>query len=673
MTGGMATAEELCDPGYWVRHVRAAVRFADGAGTLAEQGIRTLIELGPDGVLSAMGQDIIDGSFIPSLRADRPEGHTLTSAVARAHVEGVGVDWAAFFAGRGAEPVELPTYAFQHQRYWLEVGVSSSNVELAGMSAADHPLLGAAVETPGTGGLLFTGRLSLDTHPWLADHAVLGSVLLPGTAFVELAIRAGDQVDCGHLEELTLETPLILPERGAVQVQLAVGGPDGSGARALSIHSRTAGRAWTRHASGRLAPARPVPPAEPAAWPPADAAPVAVEGLYDGFAAAGLEYGPAFQGVRAVWTRPGEVFAEVALDEEVAEAAGEFGLHPALLDAALHAVALGDLVEGTGRARLPFAWTGVSLHAGGARSVRVRLSRVGADTVSLTVTDPAGVPVANVDALSLRPVHAGQMDAARGGARESLFRVEWVPLPERQQTAEDAARSWAVVGDDAFGVAAAFGPDGPGPDVRPDLAALDGPVPDVVFACAGGETAAGDVHEAAVAALTLVQSWLDEERFASSRLVLVTRGAVGDGLSDLAGAAVWGLVRSAQSENPGRFVLLDLDAEAVPIGSLGAALGTDEPQLAVREGRVLVPRLARVTAPAETAPAAAESDGTVLVTGGTGALGAVLARHLVTERGVRRLLLTSRRGEAAPGAAELVAELTGLGAFVRVAAVDVAD
>ncbi|MGW2330391.1 type I polyketide synthase [Streptomyces sp. NPDC001700] len=674
VTGRPATAEELCAPEYWVRHVREAVRFADGLGTLAEQGIRTLVELGPDGVLSAMGQDTADALFVPALRADRPEAHTLTSAVARAHVGGAAVDWAALFAGRGARQVELPAYAFQHQRYWLEAGVLASNVELAGLSAADHPLLGAAVETPATGGLLFTGRLSLDTHPWLADHSVMGSVLLPGTAFVELAIRAGDQVDCGRLEELTLEAPLLLPERGAVQVQLAVGGPDGSGARGLSIHSRHEGRAWTRHASGRLAPAGPVPSAEPGVWPPADAVPVAIEGLYDAFAAAGLEYGPAFQGVRAVWTRPGEVFAEVALDDGVADAAGEFGLHPALLDAALHAVGLGDLVEAAGQARLPFAWSGVSLHAEGARAVRVRLSRVGADTVALTVTDRAGVPVASVDTLSLRPVRAGQLETARGGGRESLFRVEWVPLPERRQPVEDAARSWAVVGDDAYGLAAAFDPDGPGLDVRPDLGALDRPVPDVVFACVtGGEATAGGVHEAAAVALTLVQSWLAEERFASSRLVLVTRGAVGDQLSDLAGAAVWGLVRSAQSENPGRLVLLDLGEDAVPTGSLSGALDGDEPQLAVREGRVVVPRLARVTAPADTAPAPADSDGTVLVTGGTGALGAVLARHLVTERGVRRLLLTSRRGEAAPGVAELVAELAGLGASVRVAAVDVAD
>ncbi|MEV5510566.1 type I polyketide synthase [Streptomyces orinoci] len=685
VTGKLATAEELCAPEYWVRHVREAVRFADGIRALAGQGVTTFIELGPDGVLSAMSQeslpDDIDTLSVPLLRAGRPEAESLTAAVATAHVRGLRVDWAEFFAGRGGNQVELPTYAFQHQRYWLEVGVSASNVELAGMSAADHPLLGAAVEIPGTGGLLLTGRLSLDTHPWLADHGVLGSVLLPGTAFVELAIRAGDQVDCGRLEELTLEAPLLLPERGAVQVQLAVGEVDGSGRRSLSIHSRTVGQPWTRHASGRLAPAGPAPHMMSPAWPPADAVPVAIEGLYDGFAAAGLTYGPAFQGVRAVWVRAGEVFADVALDEDVAEAAGQFGLHPALLDAALHAVGLGDLIEGTGQARLPFAWSGVSLHAAGARAVRVRLSRsgTGADTVSLTVTDPAGVPVASVDSLSLRPVSAGQLAAARGGFEESLFRLEWVPLPGRASDARGG--SWAILGADVFGVGTALGPDGQGLATYPDLAALDGPVPDVVFACvAGSGAAAGAVHQSAVTALELVRSWLADARLASARLVLVTRGAVaadaGDGVSDLAGAAVWGLVRSAQSENPGRFVLLDLAGEAIPAGLLTAALAADEPQLAVGRDGVRVPRLARVPAAADAtpvAPEAPETDGTVLVTGGTGALGAVLARHLVTERGVRRLLLTSRRGEASPGAAELTAELAALGASVRVAAVDVAD
>ncbi|GAB7102344.1 hypothetical protein JCM4814A_06580 [Streptomyces phaeofaciens JCM 4814] len=703
LTGELATADDLGDPEYWVRHVREAVRFADGMGTLVAQGVGTLIELGPDGVLSAMSQECLPEGVqalgLPLLRAGRPETETLTAAIAHAHTRGVPVAWAEFFAGRGARRVELPTYAFQHRRYWLDIGVSASNVELAGMSAAGHPLLGAAVELPDTGGLLFTGRLSLDTHPWLADHIVQGSVVLPGTAFVELAIRAGDQVDCGRLEELTLEAPLLLPERGSVQVQLAVGEADGSGGRALSVHSRTAGQAWTRHAAGRLAPAGPVPGTESEPWPPVDAVPVAVEGFYDGFAAAGLTYGPAFQGVRAVWVRAGEVFADVALGEDIAETAGRFGLHPALLDAALHAVGLGDLVEDTGRARLPFAWSGVSLHAAGARAVRVRLSRTGgADTVALTVTDPEGVPVASVDALSLRPVSAGQLGAARsGGVQESLFRVEWIPLPERTEGTV-AAGAWAVVGDDVFGLASALGTDGRDLVTYPDLTVPDGPVPDVVFVCADASAVgAAAAHESVAAALTLAQSWSADERFASARLVFVTRGATVDPYADLvpdpgtdrvpdpdadpvpdpAAAAVWGLVRSAQSENPGRFVLLDLDGGSVPVERLTEALAGDEPQLAVDRGGVRVPRLTRVAVAATTSPAKtprlSETDGTVLLTGGTGALGAVLARHLVAERGVRRLLLTGRRGAAAPGAAELVAELEALGASVRVAAVDVAD
>ncbi|MFE5126526.1 type I polyketide synthase, partial [Streptomyces sp. NPDC056669] len=352
LTGGVVSAEEITTADFWVRHVREAVRFLDGVRTLEAQGVSTFVELGPDGVLTAMAQQCVtgeDAAFAAALRKDRPEAKTLTTAVARAQVRGVAVDWEAVFAGTGAARVELPTYAFQYARYWPELPAAAlGGTAGLGLATVDHPLVGAAVPLAGGEGLLLTGRLGLDTHPWLADHAVMGSVLLPGTAFVELAVRAGDQVGCDQVEELTLAAPLVLPEVGGVQLQLSVGAPDGSGRRGFEVYSRFEDAAvdepWTRHASGVLSSGAPAASFDLAAWPPAGASELPVEGLYEGLAEAGLTYGPVFQGLTSAWRLGDEVFAELELPEDARSEAGAFGLHPALLDSALHAVGLGGLV-----------------------------------------------------------------------------------------------------------------------------------------------------------------------------------------------------------------------------------------------------------------------------------------------------------------------------------------
>ncbi|MEU9006349.1 type I polyketide synthase, partial [Streptomyces sp. NPDC048551] len=647
LTGAVASAAELCAPEYWVRHLREAVRFADGMAALEAEGVTRFIELGPDGVLSAMGADCVgDGVFAPLLRKDRAEAEAAVAALGRAHAHGVPVDWAAYFAGTGvaagARRVNLPTYAFQHQHYWLTSRGGSANVASAGLSPAVHPLVGAAVSVAGGDEVLLTGRLSVQSHPWLAEHAVGGTVILPGTAFVELAVRAGDQVGCGRLVELTIEAPLVLPESGGVQVQVVVGAADEAGLRSVDFFSRSdAGEfaePWARHASGVLSAEADVPSFSLEAWPPAGAVEVAVEGLYEGLAEAGFVYGPVFRGLTSVWRSGDEVFAEVALPEEVVGEAGRFGLHPALLDAALHALGVGGLLpdEGAG-GWLPFAWSGVSLVASGASRLRVRLTSSGTGAVSLAVADGAGDAVLSVDSLVLRPVD-GQVAASGGLERDALFRLDWTPaaLPA---TASDAGDEHAVV-------------------VDLTSSAADGEVPQAALAVASR-------------ALELVQGWADEER----PLVLVTCGAVATGgaeVADVAASVVWGLVRSAQSEGAGRFVLVDVDERAALTPEVVASvIASGEPQIALRAGRVLVPRLVRAS---QGMPVAGGfGAGPVLVTGGTGGLGAVVARHLVTAHGVRGLVLVSRRGADAPGAGELRGELEALGASVTVAACDVAD
>ena len=590
---------------YWVNHVRAAVRFADAVKTLAGKGVTRFVEVGPDGVLTGMAQGCLDeGVFVATQRRDRPEERELVSGLAQAFAHGVNVNWNAFFEGREARRVDLPTYAFQHQAFWLSaqdylanswLSGGAGDVVSAGLEAAGHPLLGAVLTAPDGDGLVLTGRLSPTTLPWLADHVVGGSVFFPGTGFVELALRAGEFVGCDaggglSLEELTLEAPLVLPERGGVAVQVRVDDD-----RQIGVFSRAdQDEPWTRHATGRLGSgAR----AETVEWPPADAEAVDLTGLYDNLADAGLAYGPVFQGLRTAFKRGDEVFAEIALPDGV-DIEG-YGVHPALLDAALHAISLTGVTGD--QPALPFSWAGVSLHATGASALRVHVRPTGEGVVALHAVDPAGGSVVSVESLMLRPVSLDQTNAQR--ANDSLFGVTWTPI-----TASPAdTAGWTV-----------FEPT-------------------------------GDVREATHATLAELQK--------ETQLVVVTRGG-------LAASAVAGLVRSAWSENPGRVVLVDLEPDA-PLDKLAEIIGSGEPQVRVRGGELLAARLARVPAP-ETKSFA----GKVLITGGTGGLGAKLARHLLANHDVTELVLTSRRGIDAPGARELADEL---GDKVTIVACDAAD
>ncbi|HEY8986525.1 MAG TPA: beta-ketoacyl synthase N-terminal-like domain-containing protein, partial [Streptomyces sp.] len=470
----LGMSAEVCGVRYWVRQVREPVRFADMLAGLSAQGVTRFVEVGPDGVLTGLGSDAVDGVFVATQRRDRPEVHTAMTALCTLHTHGVPVDWSTI-VGRNTT-TDLPTYAFQRERYWPRPRVVAGDVRGAGLTSLGHPLLGAAVELAGGEGVVFTSRLSLASHDWLADYAVNGVVVVPGTAFVELLVRAGDEVGCGVLEGLTLERPLVLPERGAVQVQVVVEAPVESGRRAVNVYARLEEETdWTRHASGTLTETgAPIPVWQETAWPPAGAEPVSVDGFYEGLAET---YGPAFRGLRAVWRRGDEVFAEVGLPDEVAERAGEFGIHPALLDAALHAAVF---LPGDAEGGLPFEWGGVSLHASGARSLRVRLSAAGDSTLCLEAVDDTGVPVVSVGSLALRPVD-GELLASGVGHR-SLFSVEWTVLPA--PGGEVSVGSWAVIGTGVpeleapryAGVAALVEAGVPAPDVLvvPCVGSLEG-------------------------------------------------------------------------------------------------------------------------------------------------------------------------------------------------------
>ncbi|MEW1847980.1 SDR family NAD(P)-dependent oxidoreductase, partial [Nonomuraea angiospora] len=657
LTGQIAEPGQLTSPSYWVEHVRQAVRFADGV-TAAEADC--FLEVGPDGVLTGLAQQsIADGVFVPATRKDRDEVRALVEALGRLHTHGITVDWTAVLTP--ARHVDLPTYAFQRERYWVPAAQGTGDVDAAGLGAIDHPVLRAAISAPDSDTHTFTGRLSLATHPWLADHQVNGRVVVPGAALVELAVRAGHELDCPQLRELTIQAPLLVPAEGGVHIQLVAGPSDETGARPVSIHSRSsqAGE-WVQHAQGLLADQAEEPVFDLAQWPPAGATPLDVDQLYDDLAASGLEYGPLFQGLTAAWQQGSAVFAEITLPEQAHAEAGRFGLHPALLDASLHAAALGDVVPRpeAGRPYLPFAWNGVSLHAVGASGLRVRVSATGEASITLSIADESGALVAEVNALTLRATELGASET-----QGLLHRLDWVVVPA---TPTPEAHQWVVLGSDDLGT---------GTETRSDLAAIQ-PNEAVLVAC---PAAGQDVHATTHATLELLQEWLADDRLTSSRLIVVTRDAVTAGPEDVpdpAQAAVWGLVRAAQAEQPGRFTLLDLDAEPLGAETIAQVLATGEAQLAVRAGQLLTPHLKRAAGPQEPEQLSQpvfRPEGTVLVTGGTGGLGALVARHLVVAHEVRHLLLVSRRGLEAPGAAALVVELAEHGANVSVAACDVGD
>lgn len=785
VTGGSVDTEGL-DPEYWYRNLREPVEFERVTRGLLAEGYRTFVEVSPHPVLTVGMHETVEhalsGQPVGSTQESEQDADTATSeqdsgtevsstatllgslrrgeggsrrfltSLGEAWVRGVDVDWEAVFRASGASSVQLPTYAFQRRRYWLDGSARSGGGVIAGQMSIEHPFVSAAIALAEGDGWLFTGRISLVDQPWIVDHSATGVAIVPGTTFVDIALRVGTQAGCEVLQDLAFEETLRLSEgRTAVRLQVVLGAPDESGQRTVGIFSHPDGDmqgaedAWTRHARGVLAPAaQAVPdgmtPLEERAssmvadgWPPREAEPLSVDDLYDYFAGVGLEYGPAFLTVRAAWRRGEEVFAEVRLPEDELDNARRFKIHPALLDSSMQACGAMLMEENPATPEygtLPFAWTRVRVHTDGVSSVRVRLTRSELGGYSMVAFDEQGRMVVSADSMVLRRVTPEMLQQMGGADRRSLHHLEWVAVAPSENPADAVLpESWVMLGEsESEGEPAGVGEvdlaleangDRAAPIVYANLrstyanlrstidAINDGaPAPEVVVTHLGTEQLAGCELPSASRlileqALSLVQEWISEARCESSRLVLVTKRAVStnsdEGVTDLAAAPLWGLMRSVQSEHPGRFVMVDVDDAHAELDVLASVLLTGEPQVALRAGGLLAPRLSRVTddhrdaaSPARDEESssrsgdpdrsiagigliASERPGSVLITGGTGLIGAALARHLVGEHSVRSVVLASRRGLEAPGAESLKAELVGLGAEVTVLACDVSD
>lgn len=587
--GRLVSGDELCSPDYWIRHVREGVRFLDGVRALERAQIAVALELGPRGVLSSMVPGCLeqDGSIrcVPTLRNDKPEPESLAAALGILHCLGVGVDWPGFFAPATPQRVDLPTYAFHRSLHWSPAPTTTTDLSASGLDSADHPLLGAATHLAHDDSWLLAGRLSLASQPWLAEHVVFGRVLLPGTAFVDLALHAASLAGFDAIDELTIETPLTLAAAPRL-VQVSVGDPDGA---ALQIHVRdldAAALGWTRVASGRLVRDTVHAEFDLVDWPPGAAVPVDLNEFYARTRERGLDYGATFRGLRAAWSQGSQWFVEVELPEPASEVGHH--IHPALLDAALHIL---TLALPSDEVPLPTIWSGVQLWATGARSLRVRLtptSSVGG--YSLEIADAGGAPVARIRELFTRATKADDLRGTLARrSTEGLFHLDWQSVPGRDEPRTTTER-WSLRGD---------------ADLTSRLAALGLDIERVRDADEVSEHAdlavfadhASDPLAAATELLGWLQRLLDTPRLARVRPLILTRRAVStshdDPIEDLAGAALWGLVRAAQLEAPSRAItIFDIDDDPASLAVLRSALALDEPQLAFRKGELLAPRLA---------------------------------------------------------------------------------
>lgn len=700
VTGREAPPELMCDPGYWARHVRHTVRFADALADAVRRGARTFLEVGPDAVLSAMARESLDAerssgdrgqqaATIAAMRQGRAEAATLLAALGDLWVRGAPVDWQRMFASRDGRRAALPTYPFDRRRYWLNPGQEPAQARSLGQSPGRHPILVAAVQhatEPDT--WTFTGRLSAATHPWISDHTLEGTAVVPGTAFLELALAAAERLHDDEVVELTLHAPLILDEQQTVQIQVTVWPHGTDGHRRLNIHARPEPNGgeddrtdWTLHASGLLnTSGRTIEPdlEHTAQWPPR-AQPVSADSLYARLDEAGYTYGPAFRGVTGAWRAGGHLLAEVSLPDQAADPA-EYHVHPAVLDCALHPLALGATERhATDQISVPYAFSGIRLRGTPTGPLRVRLQPRPDGRATVLASNTDGTPVLCIDELQTRPIDPRSLAGAARLTRD-LYQLHWLALSEPRS--EPEPRQLALIGDAPPALSATL-------RTHQDLTALeesllDGSTPpDLVLISAStfaesipGGTAA-QARAMTGAALTLTQRWLASELLADARLVLLTEGAVAAIAGDspnLTQAPLVGLLRSAHSEHPDRFAVIDIDDHHESLARIAQAAHQAMPEIAIRAGTPYVPRLQRATAPQASSHSGTPAEpATILVTGGTGALGALVAREVASRGQATHLLLLSRHGLEADGAPALKADLQAAGCEVSIQACDVCD
>lgn len=589
------------DAHYWCDNLIHPVHFVDTVTAFSSKANVTYLECSPHPVLLPPLEETLEdaGTALGTLRRKAPAITCLTETMARLYTCGHDINWRALHPN--AHIVDVPTYPFEHQYYWLNAS-ANGDVSSTGLRTDHHALLGAIVDVPDDDTVLFTGRIGLSTQRWLADHAAAGVTLLPGTAYLDMVQHAADTVGCRQISELTLQAPMVIPEEGDLDLMLSIAALDQDGVRPLNVYCRPHTQSdsdpasWTLHATAQLADqALPTIQSEVKSWPPTNAQPIDIEQLEQTLAEAGYEYGPTFKGMTAAWRRGNDFFAEAQLPPGLS--AEGYILHPALLDAVLHLIALPPDATQADTLRLPFSFSQVALFGLPAQQLRVAIRTLSDSAVSVTVDDPHGQRLLSIGSLALRETDPNALRSlSRYRPERDLLRLQWQSLPSSvfNSTGTDTSH-WAVLSSDheEEGALAEL-PHFPSLETlaatEPPSAVI-WPLPLMENGDSGSAT-----HCLSTQVVEQLQTWLSQPRWAQTPLIIITRHAEiieEPEHAQLAHSAAWGLLHSAQTENPERFVLIDTDAPIERLGTIIQALEAPHSQFALRRNTLLTPYIAR--------------------------------------------------------------------------------
>jgi len=700
---------------YWWQNTRATVLFEPAMRRMLDDGYTHFVELGPHPVLAA---SILESagtqrvSVDASQRRGQDDARTLLNCVGALHSRGHEVAWDMVQPRAGAHPVKLPSYPWQTKRFWND----THEAEEALFYRPVHPLLGQPVRAVHP---TWEAEFSTLTVPFLADHQVQGSVVVPGAVYVEMALAAGRETYGSDLsvDNLVLHRAVILDDTCDPVIRTTVDLDDGSVEFAALIATADTDLKWVITATAELNTL----PRAPRAGDTGGGAVTSTDGdtFYQRTQALGFDYGEAFRSVASVTAGRDWAVAQIDIPQSISADVDTYRFHPALIDGAFQTL-FGAPFSGQEENTDPYLPTRIrhcAVYGPPAEhmTVRARVLSATHDAVEcdITITDPSGGVLAVFDGFTVQSLSASSRMSA-DHIDKGLFALEWSPVTDTPDTAHGDESTWLILTDNGgVGEAIADGlrlrghhahtvaHDPTGEIDWPDMLAthLSGERTGLID-CWPLEVTDAATDPAGTATVLRIVKALATLDGVTPRLYLVTANAqpaagtelTGTELTGVEQAAFWGLGRVIGHQELGEYWggLIDIDHADAPSRTAeqicGHVLGDGaEDQIALRGNQILAPRLRPCSGLTKPFPTKLTADATYVVTGGAGALGRVVATYLA-ERGARHITLLGRspipprdrwasitEDDAHHATVDAIRAIERLGAHVSTASVDITD